>query len=169
METEYVDIVDEDDNVVKTVTWQEMQENGLLHRTANVLVFNSKGELFVHKRNSSLALYPNMNDVKFGGSARSSESYEECAKRELQEEAGIDNVDLKFLFHAKFRSKKNNVNRKVYECVYDGEFTLQPSEVESGRFMTLAEVKKMLAEDKLSPSGKNVFEEYLKWTSSKRS
>ena len=43
--TEYVDIVDEDDKVIGKATWKEMMDNSLLHRTSNVIIFNSKGKL----------------------------------------------------------------------------------------------------------------------------
>lgn len=162
MSEELVDIVDDNDNVIRQVTWKEMHEKSLLHRSSNVFVFNSKGELFVHKRAGSLKLYPGMYDVKMGGIVRAGESYEEAAKRELEEEAGIKNAELDYLFSIKFRSDKNNNNRKVFKCVYNGKIELQPEEVESGMFMTIDEAKKLMAEGKLSPSAIHVFTEFLK-------
>ncbi len=162
MTDEMVDVVDDDDNVIRQVAWKEMHEKSLLHRSSNVFVFNSKGEIFVHKRASILKLYPGMYDVKMGGVVRAGESYEDAAKRELEEEAGIKNAELAYLFSIKFRSDRNNNNRKVFSCVYDGKLKLQPEEVESGRFMTINEAKKMMADGKLSPSAVHVFREYLK-------
>jgi len=159
--TEYVDIVDEDDNVIKSASWQEMMEKSLLHRSANVIVFNSDGEIFVHQRAKHLSIYPGLYDIKFGGSVRSGESYEKTARRELFEESGIKN-ELEFLFDLKFRSSKNNVNRKVYKCTFDGKLTLQKAEVAGGKFMKIDEIKKIQEEGKLSPSAANVFEEFLK-------
>lgn len=162
MKEELIDIVDDDDAVIRKATWKEMMDKGLLHRASNIFVFNSKGELFVHKRASILKLYPGMYDVKMGGVVRAGESYENAAKRELEEEAGIKNAELNYLFSIKFRSDRNNNNRKVFRCVYDGKMKLQPEEVESGRFVTLKEAKKMMADGKLSPSAVHVFEELLK-------
>lgn len=162
MSEELIDIVDDNDNVIRQATWEEMHEKGLRHRTANVFVFNSKGEIFVHKRNAKLPLYPAMYDVKMGGIVKAGESYEDAAKRELEEEAGIGNAKLEYLFSTKFIGKQNTNNRKVFRCVYDGKMKLQPEEVESGKFMTLDEAKKMLAEGKLSPSAEFVFKEFLK-------
>lgn len=162
MKEELIDVVDDDDKVIEQVTWKEMHEKSLLHRSSNVFVFNSKGKLFVHKRADSLKLYPGMHDVKMGGIVRAGESYEEAARRELEEEAGIENAKLEYLFSIKFRSDKNNNNRKVFRCVYDGKIKLQPEEVESGRFMAVDEAKKMMADGKLSPSAVHVFREFLK-------
>lgn len=162
MKEELIDIVDDDDNVIRQATWKEMHEKSLLHRSSNVFVFNSKGKVFVHKRASSLKLYPGMYDVKMGGIVRAGESYEEAAKRELEEEAGIKNAELEYLFSIKFRSYKNNNNRKVFRCIYDGKIKLRPEEVESGRFMTVGEAKKIMVERKLSPSAEFAFKEFLK-------
>ncbi|MEK6837869.1 MAG: NUDIX domain-containing protein [Nanoarchaeota archaeon] len=161
-QVEYLDIVDDDDTVIGKVTWKEMMDKGLLHKTANVIVFNSKGEVFVHRRADNLSLYPGLWDVKFGGSARSGETYEEAAERELREEANITRPRLVELFSLKFRSKENNVNREVFKCVYDGPIKLDRSEVAEGKFVNVEEVKKMLMEGKLSPAAVNVFTEFLK-------
>lgn len=162
MKGELIDIVDDDDNVTGQATWEEMHKKSLTHRSANVFVFNSKGELFMHKRARGLPLYPGMHDVKIGGIAKAGESYWEAAKRELEEEAGIKDTNLEYLFSIKFRSKNNNNNREVFRCVYDGKIKLQPEEVENGRFITIEEANKMMAEGKLSPSAVHVFREFLK-------
>jgi HAD superfamily hydrolase (TIGR01549 family) len=153
---EYIAVVDENDKVVGKAAVPEILEKALLHRSANVMVFNSKGELFVHKRNRNLGLYPGMHDVKFGGMVNYGEDYEAAALRELKEEAGIKNVKLKLLFAMKTRSEKNNCNRKVFSCVYDGKLRLQEKEVESGKFMAVNDVTKV----NVSPSAKDVFNGY---------
>jgi len=140
---EMIDVVDEKDNVIKVVTWKEMNANALLHRAANVILFNKKGEIFVHLRAKNLILYPGTWDIKIGGSARAGESYEECAKRELMEELGIKNAKLEYLFNLKLRTKENNNNKKVYKFIYDGKIQLDKKEVETGKFMMLEEAKKL--------------------------
>ncbi len=159
---EYVDIVDDDDNVIGKTTWKEMMDKSLLHRTSNVMVFNSKGELLVHKRAATVRLYPSMHDIKIGGSVRAGESYEDAAKRELFEEANISDVKLIELFTMKSRRKENNVNRNVFKCVYNGKIRLDKSEISEGRFMSLNKIKKLLDNGKLSPSAVDVLSEYLK-------
>ena len=159
---EQIDIVDDRDTIVGKAHWKDVIEKGLLHRSANIMVFNSEGKIFVHRRADHLKLYGGMWDVKFGGHVSTGESYEDGARRELFEEAGIKDTELIFLFVLAFRSKTNNANRKVFKCVYDGELKLQESEVAEGRFVSMEEVKKMLEVGKMSPSAANVFEEYMK-------
>lgn len=159
---EFIDIVDESDAVIRSVPWKEIMENSLLHRTSNTMVFNSKAELFVHMRATHLKLYPGLWDVKFGGSVRSGESYEEAAKRELFEEAGITGAKLSLMFKLRSNRKENNVHRSVFKCFYNSPITLDSSEVAEGRFMGIGEVREFLAEGKLSPSAVDVFREYLR-------
>ena len=160
--SEKLDVVDEEDNVIGQATYDEIMEKKLIFRSANIMVFNSKGELFVHKRSRNLPTFPGMHDIKLGGIVDKGESYEEAAKRELKEEVGIENAKLEFLFSFKFRSSNYKNNRKVYSCVYDGPIRLQEEEIESGRFTTIEEAKKLMEEGKLSDSAVKVFEEYLK-------
>ncbi len=162
MKEEYLDIVDEEDNVVRQATWKEMMDRKLLHRTANVFVFNSKGELFVHRRAEHLRLYPGLWDVKVGGSVRTGESYEEAAKRELYEEAGIADAKVTELFRMKTRRKENNVNRAIFKTAHNGKITLDKEEVGEGKFVTMVQAKKMLEEGTLSPAAQDVLKEYLK-------
>lgn len=118
---EYLDVVDENDNILGKATWREMEENGLLHRSANIFVFNSKGDIFVHKRAKTIR-YPGMWDVKFGGLVSAGESYGEAARRESQEEAGIANAKLEFLFDFKFREKTHPVGKALLFAYLNNSF-----------------------------------------------
>lgn len=167
MTTEYLAIVDEDDNVIGKTSYAEAKARGLIRRAANVFVFNSKGELFVHRRSENLDLYPGMWDVKFGGWVRASESYEEAALREMKEEAGITGVKLTYLFPQKSRKRENLANRKVFRCTYDGKIVLDETEVAEGKFMQIEEAVKLLEEGKLSPSAEQIFKAFLNRTERK--
>ncbi len=162
MTKEQLTVVDEDDKVIGRATYDEVKAKGLINRAANIFVFNSKGELFAHRRAETLNLYPGMWDVKFGGLVRADESYEEAGLREMSEEAGITGVNITFLFSQKSRRKENLTNRKVFRCTYDGKITLDKAEVAEGRFMKVKEAAKLMEEGKLSPSAEQIFMEFLK-------
>ncbi|MFH1770247.1 MAG: NUDIX domain-containing protein [archaeon] len=158
MMNEIVDVVNEDDEVIGTATRTEMREKNLLHRGGTIFVFNSEGEIFVHKRVKTKDIYPSYYDMTCGGGARTGETYEECAKRELGEELGIKDTELKFLFKFRYQNEIDNFFTKVYYCVYDGKITLQEEEVEEGRFMSIKELKKLMKKEKFCPDALVMFE-----------
>jgi isopentenyldiphosphate isomerase len=163
MKEEILSVVDENDNIIGEKPRKEVEENNLIHRSANIIVENDKGELFVHQRTITRFLYPGMWDTKVGGAVSAGESYEETAKRELGEEIGIKDVELEFLFNQRFRSEGHNANKKIFLCKSNGPMKLQEEEVEQGRFMTFDEIRGLEKEGKLSPTAKKVFDDYLEY------
>ncbi|RUM35619.1 MAG: NUDIX hydrolase YfcD [Desulfobulbus sp.] len=132
---ELVQIVDEDDQEIAVVTRQIMREQRLIHRASYILVFNKKGELFVQKRTTTKDIYPGYWDVAAGGVVLGGESYEQSAERELAEELGVTGVKLTPLFDQYYEDEGNRVWGRIFRCESEGPFTLQPEEVEYGRFM----------------------------------
>ena len=55
---ELVDVIDGQGRTVGTVTRREMRGRRLPHRCTYVLVFNRRGELFVHLRTPTKDVYP---------------------------------------------------------------------------------------------------------------
>ena len=155
-------IVDDDDKIKGAALYREAVENSMIFQSANVLIVNSQGNLFVHKRSQTLETHPGKYDVKVGGIVDLGETYKEAAIRELKEEVGVENVELVFLFALKFRQGIHKNNRQVYKCKYDGKFELQKEEVAEGKFMMRDEIEKLKVEGKLSDSAVKVWEEFLK-------
>ena len=58
MSEELVDVVDEHDRVVGTVTRSRVRADHLLHRVASVLVFRPDGRLLVHRRTDTKDVSP---------------------------------------------------------------------------------------------------------------
>ncbi len=158
---ELVTIVDEEDRVIGTVPRWEMRKQRLVHRAAYVLVFNSKGQIFVHKRTASKDVYPGYRDVASGGVVLAGETYEEAARRELKEELGISRVEMRFLFHFFHEDRFNRVWGKAFSCVSNGPFTLQEEEVEEGGFMDVEEVLEKARSEPFTPDGIAVLRRYL--------
>ena len=159
---ETLDLVDEDDNIIGKIERSDCLKQAAIHRSVMIIVTNPKGEYLIQKRSGKKQLYPGMYEIGIGETLKSGETYEEGALREINEEAGIDCILLEYLFHINFRSEHNNCNRRVYRCTYDGKMRLQKEEVETGKFVTIAEAKKMMAHGRLSPSAIHVFTEYLR-------
>ena len=71
---ELVLIVDKDNNETGSAPRHEMRAGGLPHRACYILVFNSRGELFVQKRTMCKDIYPGYYDVAAGGVVLAGES-----------------------------------------------------------------------------------------------
>ena len=89
---ELVDIVDDDDRVVATVTRAEMRANRLQHRAVSIAVLSSDGRLLVHRRADTKDLWPGMWDLAAGGVVAAGETYAQAARRELETTA--DTLDV---------------------------------------------------------------------------
>ena len=158
---EIITIVDADNTVVGSAARREMRARGLPHRATYILVFNSRGELFVQKRTMSKDIYPGYYDVATGGVVLANESYDLSAERELAEELGARNTSLTPHFDFKHEDDQNIVWGRLYTCTYDGEITLQEEEVESGKFLTIDKVQKLIDKEPFTPDGVYVLNRYL--------
>lgn len=159
---ETVLIVDAANNEIGSAPRHEMRSKGLAHRAAYILVFNSRGELFVQKRTMTKDIYPGYFDIAAGGVVLAGESYDESAERELAEELGIRDASLTRHFTFKHQDDNNTVWGRVYSCVYDGELILQEEEVESGFFAAPEEILALSEKKPFTPDGLYVLKRYLK-------
>src|SRR5262249_50871653 len=112
---ERVDVVDEDDRVVTTVTRREVRQRSLLHRCTYVLLENCAGHVLVHRRTLTKDVYPGAYDVFAGGVCTAGESYDECARREVAEEVGVEGAELSFQFKHRYRGPTGQAWGAVYE------------------------------------------------------
>ncbi len=162
MKEEHIDVIDENDNVIDTVTRSKIIQNNLRHRCCFFMVFNSKEELLITKRTKMMAKYPGLYEIP-GGILSAGESYEGCAYREIKEELGIKDIELKFLFNIHYEDKNTKEIFKVYSCTYDGEIQIQEEEIEDYFFITLRKLKEMIEKEpsKFPPNRIKIIETYL--------
>jgi 8-oxo-dGTP pyrophosphatase MutT (NUDIX family) len=159
---EIVQIVDRDNKETGSASRHEMRAKGLPHRATYILVFNSKGRIFIQKRTMGKDVYPGYHDVAAGGVVLANENYDESARRELEEELGIRDSVLTPHFTFFFEEGSNQVWGRVYSCVHDGKLTLQAEEVESGFFADPWEVVALSEMEKFTPDGIYVLKRYLR-------
>lgn len=160
-EDEIVLIVDELNHEVAHVPRKVMREGDLIHRACYILVFNRNREIFVQKRTMSKDVYPGYLDVATGGVVLAGESYELSAKRELAEELGVHKVPLASHFDFYHEAENNRVWGRVFSCVADGPFVLQPEEVEDGFFLGVDAVHSLAKSEKFTPDGLLALKKFL--------
>lgn len=140
-DAELIAWADDDDQLLGAVPRAELRERGLIGRGTFILLFNSAGELCVHRRTLSKAVYPGYWDVAAGGMVGAHESYAASAARELQEELGVSGPSVRFHEKFFFDQPGNRLWCAVFSAVWDGPLCLQPEEVSEARFISLAEVE----------------------------
>ncbi len=153
---EIVQIVDSENREIGETTRKEMRKNNLIHRATYILVFNTKGELFVQKRTMTKDVFPGHWDIAAGGVVLAGESYDLSAVREVKEELGIDSSALKFRFDYYYNTEKNKVWGRVYTCINEGPFTLQVEEIDEGKFLSLEEIFKLHETSPVTPDGMEI-------------
>src|SRR5438874_11572653 len=89
MNEEIFDVVNDRDEVIGRQSRREVHRLGLMHRAVHVLVFNSRGQVFLQKRSMSKDRQPGLWDSSASGHLDCSEDYDACALRELREEIGL--------------------------------------------------------------------------------
>jgi isopentenyldiphosphate isomerase len=155
---EFVDVVDEDDRVVATVTRGEMRRRHLLHRCTYVLLRNASGEILVHRRTDTKDVFPGAYDMFVGGVCAAGESYDECARREAAEEVGAVGADLRFLFKHRYRGAKGDAWGGVYEGRWSGVVRPQETEVAWHAWVSPEQLDRMMGELPFCPDSREIFE-----------
>ena len=152
---EWFEIVDEHDCVVGRARRSECHGNpNLVHRTAHVVVFSKDGRLLLQKRSATRDIQPGKWDTAVGGHLQPGENYEQAARRETQEELGIDlgNEPLEYLFQHRIRNRVESENVAVYKLVHDGPFTALASEIDALQFWTLEELAQRRHSNSFTPN-----------------
>lgn len=160
---EIVQIVDRHNRKIGSRPRATMRAEGLTHRASYILVFNDKDEFFLQKRTAWKDIYPGFWDVAAGGVVLTEESYEDSAARELEEELGIRNVVLHFVFDHYYEDGDNRVWGRVFTCRHNGPFVLQESEVADGRFISVAEALRLKDQEAFTPDGVEILYKLQKY------
>jgi len=160
-DAEQIAWVDADDHLLGALARSELRERGLIGRGTFILLFNSAGELCVHRRTLSKAIYPGYWDVAAGGMVQADESYAESAARELEEELGVSGVPLTEHEHFFFDQPDNRLWCAVFSAVWDGPLRLQPEEVLEARFVPVDQALRETLEKPYCPDSLAALKRYL--------
>jgi len=112
-----------------------------MHRAVHVLVFNSKGQIFLQKRSMKKDRQPGLWDSSASGHLDSGEDYDACAVRELREEIGLRlSAAPERLFKLAASLQTDQEHVWAYRCEAEGPFVLHPDEIERGDWFTVPAV-----------------------------
>jgi len=147
MTEEIFDVVNDRDEVIDRQPRSVVHRLGLKHRATHVLVFNSRGEVFLQKRSMKKDRQPGVWDSSASGHCDSGEEYDACVVRELREEIGLVLAQPpERLFKLDACEETDQEFTWVYRCQSNGPFELNTDEIERGDWFAPTEVSRWMAE-----------------------
>ena len=147
MREELFDVVNWRDEVVDRQPRGVVHRLRLKHRATHVLVFNSRGDVFLQKRSMKKDRQPGVWDSSASGHVDTGEDYDTTAVRELREELGLNVTEpLERLFKIDACEETGGEFVWVYHCRHDGPFELNPDEIDSGGWFAPEKVTRWMAE-----------------------
>lgn len=145
MSEEFLDIVDENDNVVGKGTRSRVHDTNSWHRGVHVILINENGEIAVELRGLKQDSYPGCYGVSMSEHVRSGESYAGAVSRGLGEELGITAANPKKLI--KFRMVHGQSDRmmgNLYELHHGGKIRTDKKEIQALEFFPPDKLREML-------------------------
>ena len=138
--TEWVDIVNENNEVIAQSSREQMRAECLRHRATYIVDHDGMGKILVQRRTETKDFQPGMLDATAGGVVQADEQMLESARREAEEELGIAGVP--FADHGQFyyEDKHCRVWGGLFSCVSHGPFALQEEEVSEVCWLTPEEI-----------------------------
>jgi isopentenyldiphosphate isomerase len=164
-EEEQLEIVNENGEVVGVAPRSVIHGNpASLHRVVHVLVFNREGGLLLQKRSMQKDVAPGKWDTSVGGHVGVSEVLLVSAKRETEEELGITDPELDYLYSYIHRNCIESELVTTYRCTFDGDICALPfnrEEIDEIRFWNADEIEKALGKQILSDNFEDEYRRYL--------
>jgi len=148
--SELFDVVDEHDRVLRRETRAEVHRQRLLHRAVHILVFNTRGSVYLQRRAATKDTYPHRWTTSCSGHVDAGEDYDTAAVRELVEELGIIIPDVtaltKLLKHPPCRDTGWEFIW-IYTLTTDAPPAPDPGEISEGRWIAPADLDAWMARE----------------------
>lgn len=146
---ELLDVIDEQDNVIGQMNHSDIDKKLLPHRIVHVLIFDKEGNMLLQKRSMKKSFCPGYWSTAVGGHVQSGETYEVAALREFEEELGVK-VKIDFLFKTKYYDPRGFfMILGIFKTTYEGDFKLNPEEVESVNYFSRKKLNEMIERGEL--------------------
>jgi len=152
--------VDWEDNVLGSISKDEMVRRVLNHRVSRTLVINQMGKILVHRRSDEKEIFGGNYAMFVSGTVRYGESYTGAAVRELEEEIGVKQiVALEYLFKQGFQHSEHNCINTIFRTMYGGPIVMQPEEVEDAHYVTPAELEDLIKLKEFAPDDLTLYQQ----------
>ncbi len=147
-----IQIVDEDDNPIGGADMLQAYDNGQIHRIVFSWIRDEAGRVLLQKRSAMVVTFPSCWDVSAAGAVDEGETYEQAARREVEEELGITVDDLQEVARFYHEIDVDRWHLKRFNRVYTATassntvFSPDPEEVSEAQWFTLDEVHQLIKE-----------------------
>ena len=160
---EMIDVLDEftGEKTGEVISKNEAHKRGIWHGSIHVLIISKdKRKTLLQKRCKDKKLYPNMWDIAVGGHISSGEDDLTSAKREIEEELGLNPNNFKIEKVDRITEKfvNNGVNSNeyvsvfvVYEDININDIKLQVEEVSEAKWCSKVELNKYIENEEIIP------------------
>jgi isopentenyldiphosphate isomerase len=161
VDEELVAVVDESGAVTGSAPRSVVRRDNLPHLVVAVLVRDSAGRIYVHRRTGSKDIFPDLHDCWVAGCVTAGEQPIAAAARELEEELGIRDAWLRPLGTQWYADERTRQVGHAFTTTYDGLITHQESEIAWGDWLTVAELRARLADPDwpFVPDGRALFDQ----------
>lgn len=137
-----ITLTDEQGQIIGSSTMRAAMELGDIRLIVRVVLRNSRNEYLLQQRSEGMITFPGYWDVSAAGHVDVGETPYQAAYRELQEELGLDGVELTEKAEYYIESIDRGRLLRQYTHVFDGRFdgkvsdlSMEDSEVSSVRWI----------------------------------
>ena len=156
---EFMNIVNNNDEVIGTTSKDQIYEQKHTHRIVHVLVVNKKrNQVYFQVRSNSTKYLPGYYCTSAGGHVQAGETYEQAAKRKLEEEIGLK-TPITFLDKQEFHIDNHKRFMGIYLTEAESVSNFTDGEVSNGIFLDLDSAYKLIQNNqKIHPQLKVIYE-----------
>ncbi len=145
-------IVNDEDQIIGSAEKSDARKQGQIHRIVRVLLYGGKGDILLQKRHPKAQDSPNCWDFSAAGHVDEGEDYKTAANRELEEELGLSNVPLQYLFKFYTDRTKGAERIRRFNMVFVAQIdpnAVKPNLTELGgsEWFTKAQIAQMIHDD----------------------
>ena len=137
---EMLAVVDENDTVIGSERRDVIHRDGIRHRAVHIFALNPKGEIFLQKRSRLKDNCPGLWDSSAAGHVDAGEEYDECAARELEEELGLVDHEVREVGKLGAHANTGWEHVRLYATLTKEKVRFPCVEIEYGGWFTMPQI-----------------------------